>query len=549
LEDENNVINYNFKDENEKSNYIARNRDKNPCDYDRFFGISIHSKGQSLKCYRCDGAWLPVISLVENKQNFDGKINTILSNAKIIDEQKINFPNVQNARIITYQPNIAVNLPYTIKDFNFDYKGKNYLYGINFKNGESGNFTNRSNYDPNSNYDELLMDAISNLEVELVVEMPYKAGEITCGDFTLNFDANKLQVGILDGLSRKFTEADLSNSKFSDPNKDPKFINYTKESRTCGDERLKAQLYPAKYQLPCFGCGTEVFPIVLSQYEDENEPKLEFFKVQNINKPFIQNAQIRELIGDGRGMNKHHSLQFVFDYRGIKYSLSDAYSFVLEDITKEEVAKIITDFEKIVEDFEVKGEKGKNIWGKYIPQVSTLKCGDFGIRYDPAKYQLGLSDDNILAEGNPYDETRYIAFSNYVTKSRTCDGEFGGLYKIGSKPLCWQCDSVILPSITLTESPEPKNHTPEDGSGLNIKVTSSKTLAKKNLDNAKIIEYEFQSYSRPKETYSTLSFDYKGKHYLLQLQESRGKAGSDFKNSNEYDTIFQGLVDSFEIIT
>jgi hypothetical protein len=379
-----------------------------------------------------------------------------------------------------------------------------------------------------------------------ITELPIKKGSFTCDDFTINFDKNKLQVGILDGLSQKFTKEEYDSPKFSDPNKDPEFIEYTKNSKTCGKNKLDLSLYPAGYQLYCWVCDSNLFPIKFGLYDDEFDREEEFVKVQNVTKPFITNAQVREYQSDGITMNKNHIIEFVFEYQGVKYILKDSTVFTIEDNSKEKIAEIITNFEKLVEDFEIKGEKGSNIWGKYIPQTSTFKCGGLGIKYDPSIYQVGLSYDNILAEGNPYDEQRYLAFSKFTNDTKSCTGPFGGLYRVGAKPKCYPCDGITFPSITLQETEDPVDKRYDEV--VYTKINSTKNIDKKGLENAKIINYESQGYQKQKESYSALTFDFKEKHYILQLQESRIKAGSDFKSSAEYDLMFKNLIDNLEVL-
>lgn len=547
---------YYFTNEEQKIAFIDNQKNFDPCanSYNKQFNLSLYSKGKKLLCYNCDQAWTPDILLRLNTNFYsDGNSYNFMEESRIISQQPINIPNVQNARIVTYKPIISINVDHIVKDLVFDYDGKSFLFGINAKDAKSGNHIFRSEYDPNSNYDDLLMDAISGLEINPTLlpakpSLPFLKGSKTCGDFTFNFDANQFQVGVLDGIAKSFdsiTGVEIKKPPY--PDDSGEFTNYTRESRTCGQADQILKIYPKGYQLYCFKCDGNLILITFSIYNDEFEDKLEIVKVQNITKPFVKNASIRELRGSGRGPNKFHGLQFVFEYQGTKYAINDSYQFTLEDNDKAEVTQKIKNFEKIVEDFQINGQAGTNIWGKYILQTATWSCGDFNIKYDPGKYQVGYSYSQQIGEAKPYDEKRYLEFSKFVEDSKTCFGGFSGLYLAGTKPFCWQCDRIGYPSIVLTEQPEPVAFEVDNGSGGITKINSTKSIVKKSLQNAKIIDYEYGSFSRRKESVTALSFDYKGKHYLLQLQESRTKANSDFKTSDEYNKIFNELVDKFKV--
>jgi hypothetical protein len=182
-----------------------------------------------------------------------------------------------------------------------------------------------------------------------------KDASITCGDFTINFDANQLQVGILDGMGQSYdgiTGVAIPNANIQEPMA-TEFLSYTKESRTCGKDGLNLRLFPKNYQLYCFRCDADLFPISLTKYNGELDEYKEFVKIQDINKPLLSNAKVREYQSEGRGPNKHHGMDFIFEYQGQKYSLTNQNTYVPADLPKAEVDKYIKDFEKLVEDFEV----------------------------------------------------------------------------------------------------------------------------------------------------------------------------------------------------
>jgi hypothetical protein len=553
--DENKLEGYIFDSEEEKKFFIERNKDYDPClSGGGTYELPIYSLGKRLRCNKCDGGWTPDISLKINQEFFEGSSRKILEESMIINQQPINIPSVKNARIVTYKPYIYINQEHIVKDLNFEYNGNDYLFGINLKDGEIGNHKSRSSYDPNSNYDELLLDAISALEVrpipKIVAEdLPYKKGGKTCEDFTLNFDANKIQVGFLDGQSELYDGITGVKKNPSDYLKnDLDFLEYTQNSRTCGKEKLNLYLYPKGTKLNCFRCDGNGQPsITLFESEPDYENAKDIISEQKITKPNIQNAKFKELAGDGRGLNPIHNFQFEFEHKSKKYILASGDNFTLEDSTKEEIAKYKQNLEKLIEDLEVSGESGKIIWGEKIAQVRSYKCGDFSIDYDPAKYQVGQGFNTDLMKGKNYNELNYMSYSEYINKTKLCNKSFGGVYLVGSKQSCWGCDSLAIPSIVLEEAPEPKNEIADNGSGFVQKVLDVKNLKKSGLENVKIIDYQYESYSRRKESLNAFSFDYKGKHYLLKLQESWRDSKSDFNSSEEYNSQFNNLINSFKV--